>query len=84
MWAEMVDETNIFQKIWPTAAAVGERLWSIQEFNQTSVGGIGDDDNPDLSLEDATNRILVYRCRMNKRGFNASPIQPSYCPVAWV
>jgi len=88
MWGEMVDETNIIPKIWPTAAAVGERLWSVQAFNSTPVVdanlAIGDDDQPNIELEDANQRLLMWRCRMIQRGYAVSPIQPSYCPVQYV
>ena len=88
MWGEMVDESNIVPKIWPTAAAVGERLWSVQSFNTTqevaSGVAIGDDDQPNPGVEDANQRLLIWRCRMTQRGYPASPIQPGYCPVQYV
>ena len=64
MWGEQVDQTNIEGRVWPRAAAVAERLWS------------------DASLQDpdaALSRLLAQRCRMVRRGINASPLQPGFC-----
>eukprot|EP00605_Chrysophyceae_sp_TOSAG23-4_P000896 GSChrysophyteH1.ASY1.ANO1.987.1 assembled CDS len=72
MWGEKVDQYNIESKVWPTAAAVGERLWSSRE--NTS--------NKDMG--DATIRLKMFICRMNERGFYAGPISPSYCSVNFV
>ena len=69
MWGEMVDRENWFQKVWPTAAAVAERLWSPQEVQ----------DKPQ-----ALQRLLAYRCRMESRGFPSTPVQPGFCPTLFV
>ena len=69
MWGEMVDQDNWFQKVWPTAAAVGERLWSTKDTTD---------------LPDALNRLLVFRCRMQDRGYASTPIQPGFCGTTYV
>jgi hexosaminidase len=69
MWGEMVDQYNIFPKVWPTAAAVGERLWS--SMNNTAVADISD----------AQLRLNTLICRMNARGVAVGPINPGYCSV---
>ena len=69
MWGEYVDEENIQSKVWPTAAAVGERLWSPATTTD---------------INDALARLLVFRCRMTQRKFRASPVQPGYCAVTYV
>lgn len=69
MWGEKVDEDNFFQKVWPTAAAVGERLWSPKTTTDTT---------------DALNRLLVFRCRMQDRGFPSTPVQPGFCGTHYV
>lgn len=72
MWGEMVDQYNIFPKIWPTAAAVGERLWSSP--NNTRVADI----------DDAQLRLNTLICRMNSRGVSVGPINPGYCAIKLV
>jgi hexosaminidase len=69
MWGEMVDEYNIQTKVWPTAAAVAERLWS----SATTT-----------NITDATNRLNIFVCRMNARGFYVGPINPGYCATKLV
>ena len=69
MWGEYVDSDNWFQKVWPTAAAVGERLWSPKETRD---------------LTDALSRLLVFRCRMEARGFKSTPVQPGFCGTTYV
>ena len=72
MWGEKVDQYNIQSKVWPTAAAVGERLWSAA--NNTLVANI----------DDAELRLNTFICRMNSRGFYAGPIEPGYCATKYV
>ncbi|XP_030832621.1 beta-hexosaminidase subunit alpha isoform X2 [Strongylocentrotus purpuratus] len=69
MWGEYVDSTNVIQRTWPRASAVGERLWS--SVNVTS-------------LDDASHRLVEQRCRMVKRGIQAEPIVgPNFCPYEY-
>jgi len=58
MWGETVDVSDIQQTIWPTAAAVAERLWSPQNNNDTKI---------------AQPRMEYFRCLMNRRGIAAAP-----------
>lgn len=72
MWGEHVDETNIEAKIWPTAAAVGEKLWSPK------------DTTADANQPDAFQRLLSFRCRLTERGYASTPLQPGFCPAQLV
>lgn len=75
MWGEMVDQFNIMPKIWPTAAAVAERLWSPMNATEPA-----DSDN----MVDAAARLNALICRMNGRGFRVGPISPGFCAENWV
>ena len=70
MWGEYVDQDNWFARVWPRAAAVGERLWS-QQTNK-------------VDTADALNRLLVFRCRLQARGFDSTPLQPGFCATHYV
>lgn len=70
MWGEKVDETNAQSRVWPRAAAVAELLWSPDSTLYPKVAGL------------ATERIAALRCRIRRRGVNAEPIEPSWCPFA--
>ena len=72
MWGEMINQYNIEPRIWPFAAAVGERLWS--SMNNTAVSNIAD----------AQLRLNTFACRMNARGYAAAPINPGYCQAQYV
>ena len=67
MWGEQVDDTCIDGRVWPRAAAVGERLWSAES--------VTDED-------DATDRLIHFRCHLARRGISAGPIAPDYCPLS--
>ncbi|GLV43438.1 fused lobes [Carabus blaptoides fortunei] len=58
MWAEVVDSTNVIQRIWPRASAVAEKLWSARSVRD---------------LQDAAKRLEEHTCRMNVRGIPAQP-----------
>ncbi len=51
IWTEFIDESNIFPQAWPSAAAIGERLWC----------GSYCDRDPAV---DATLRLARWRCRV--------------------
>jgi hexosaminidase len=51
MWGEWVDESNVLQRTWPRAAAVGELLWSPKQS-----GGFAS----------ATMRLAKWRCRLRE------------------
>jgi hexosaminidase len=53
MWGEWVDESNVLQRTWPRAAAVGELLWSPRQ---------------DGGFPSATMRLAKWRCRMREFG----------------
>jgi len=77
MWSEFVDATNFISRIWPRAAAVGERGWS----NKTV-----------RDVDDARRRLHELRCKLLARGIGAEPItnggqypkEPAaFCPQEW-
>jgi hexosaminidase len=73
LWGEFVDAANIQSRLWPTAAAVAERLWS-----QAIVSAEG----PvpvDPVFQDAKARMQILRCRFLSRHVPASPIGPGFC-----
>jgi hexosaminidase len=63
-WAELMDDTNIEQKIWPRVSALAEALWS-------------DPDSDDW--RSANGRIHNWRNLLVKRGILAEPLQPQWC-----
>ncbi len=58
MWGEWVDASDFQNTIWPTAAAIAERLWSPREVNSTEL---------------AEPRMYYFRCLLNQRGIAAAP-----------
>ncbi|KAL1501006.1 hypothetical protein ABEB36_006412 [Hypothenemus hampei] len=66
MWAEVVDKTNVVQRVFPRASATAEKLWSPKE------------DNFDSDL--TARRLEEHTCRMNRRNIPAQPPNgPGYC-----
>jgi hexosaminidase len=59
MWGETVDTSDIFNTIWPRAAAAAERLWSPADVTDTTM---------------ALPRIERFRCLLNQRGIDANPV----------
>jgi len=58
MWGETVDPSDIFNTIWPRAAAVAERLWSPANITDTKL---------------ALGRYEWFRCLLTRRGIGAAP-----------
>merc|ERR1739838_217982 len=63
MWTEQVDDHNLASKVWPRAAALAERLWSM----------------PSHGWELAEHRMIYHRQRLVERGVNAERLQPEWC-----
>lgn len=61
MWGETVDTSDIQQTIWPRAAAAAERMWS------PLVPFLG-------NTTQALPRLESFRCRLNRRGIAAAPV----------
>ncbi|ESO82376.1 hypothetical protein LOTGIDRAFT_223285 [Lottia gigantea] len=64
LWAEFVDGTNLLTRMWPSASAAAERLWSPAE--------VRDNDT-------AYFRLDQQRCRMLRRGIPTEPLLGGYC-----
>ena len=58
-WGETIDTSDILQTIWPRAAAIAERLWSPRSFRDPA---------------QAQDRMIAFRCLLNRRGIAAAPI----------
>ncbi|KAH3760696.1 beta-hexosaminidase subunit beta [Pelomyxa schiedti] len=63
MWGETVDASDIFNTIWPRAAAASERMWS-------AASAVTDTDA-------ALPRLQWFRCFLNSRGIGAAPVSNS-------
>ncbi|XP_046396530.1 chitooligosaccharidolytic beta-N-acetylglucosaminidase [Ischnura elegans] len=63
LWSEQVDGASLDSKIWPRAAAMGERLWS----------------DPDEGWKEAEHRMLRHRERLVERGVGADSLEPLWC-----
>ncbi|KAG8227141.1 hypothetical protein J437_LFUL001685, partial [Ladona fulva] len=63
LWGEQVDGAALDGKIWPRAAAMGERLWS----------------DPDEGWKAAEIRMLRHRERLVERGVAADSLEPLWC-----
>ncbi|KAJ3708229.1 hypothetical protein LUZ61_011934 [Rhynchospora tenuis] len=61
MWGEKIDTSNIQRTIWPRAAAVAERLWT--PFEKLA-----------KNATEVTSRLAHFRCLLNQRGIQASPL----------
>jgi len=66
MWAEQVDAVNFDSRVWPRACGVSERLWSAADIT---------------NINDAIDRLMMFRCRLAQRNIGAGPIAPDYCPL---
>lgn len=59
MWGETVDASDLFNTVWPRAAAAAERLWSPRAVNDTVT---------------ALPRLEWFRCVLDSRGVQAAPV----------
>ena len=60
MWGETVDASDLMQTIWPRAAGIAERLWSPRS-------------SATASSANATDRLVAFRCLLNRRGIAGAP-----------
>lgn len=65
MWSEVVDNSNILQRIFPRVSATAEKLWSQESVND---------------VIEAAKRLEEHYCRMKTRGIPAQPPNgPGFC-----
>ena len=62
-WAEMIDDSNISQKLWPRASALAEALWT----------------NPSNTWYEAAERMMQWRKTLVSRGIPAEALLPFWC-----
>ncbi len=67
-WGEMIDQTNIDQKLWPRSAALAEALWRGPEGTKSGGGWYGADP-----------RMQQWRHLLVRRGIAAEALQPQWC-----
>ncbi|CAH0585924.1 unnamed protein product [Chrysodeixis includens] len=71
LWGEVVDDTNLISRTWPSTSAVAEVLWKAPEPQFTLSG-----------VMDISSRIEEQVCRMNRRGIQAQPPNgPGFCAI---
>ncbi|CAG4947066.1 unnamed protein product [Parnassius apollo] len=63
MWSEYVDAQALDTRVWPRAAAVGERLWS----------------DPRSGFAAAEPRLQRLRARLRARGLRPDVVSPEWC-----
>ena len=64
LWAEEINEHNLFMMAWPRTSAFAERMWS---------------DATVQSIADAAPRLSRMICKMWARGTSSAPISPGSC-----
>ncbi|XP_015108847.1 chitooligosaccharidolytic beta-N-acetylglucosaminidase isoform X2 [Diachasma alloeum] len=64
MWGEYVNQGGLDSRIWPRAAAAGERLWT---------------DSATLKTVDVEPRLQAHRERLESRNVKADAISPAWC-----
>lgn len=64
LWSEQVGPTDLDGRLWPRAAAFGEKMWTHPKFGVT---------------EKIKLRLDVHRSRLVARGIRAGPIFPRWC-----
>ena len=67
IWSEMIDDTNIEQKLWPRTAALAEALWGRNMNNKTQ------------SWYAADPRMQQWREVLKQRGISVEPLQTKWC-----
>ena len=63
-WGDCISAESFEGMVWPTASAVGERLWSPRSNN---------------NITEAFPRLSAFRCSMVRRGVRATPLHPGSC-----
>jgi N-acetyl-beta-hexosaminidase len=66
-WSELIDATNIEQKMWPRTAALAEALWGRVSAEKTATWYRADP------------RMQHWRTVLVQRGVNAEPLQTKWC-----
>ena len=68
-WSEGINVHNFDARTFTNLAAVAERLWSPQAMDSK------------VKTQATSARLVDQICRMNARGIDANPIEPSFCPM---